>query len=159
MTTKQFTREELEQDIILVLIVLISILITTLIDSIQCLISRNSKPVTPKQAQSVTLSKATTGTKSSKVKTQPSSPSTKRRSTTAVQRKVAGGTKAVTHNSATASSPSGKQSKPSSTSRKNTKSRSSQALGFQPPTTTTKSTSPTQLPEGTQLNVLTTADN
>jgi len=132
-----------EDDIIIVIIVIISILITTLIDALKCLTSQSSKSSTPELTSCVTPSSATTHTLSGNMKTQRSSPSTKPRSTTAVQRKVVGTTKQDTQSLPTASSPRSKQSKPSSNTSTSTRSKSSQALGSQRRTRTTKSTSPT----------------
>ena len=136
------TNRKHEDDIVIVIIAIISILITTLIDAIQCLISLNSKSSTPEPTSCVTPSSATTHTLSGNMKTQRSSPSTKPRSTTAVQRKVVGTTKQDTQSSPTASSPRSKRSKPSSSTSTSTRSRSSQASGSQRRTRTTKSTSP-----------------
>ena len=155
----QLTRQQLEQDTILVIIVLISILITEFIDALQCLTLRTSKFVTQEQAPFVTQSKTTTRTRSGKVTTQRLSPCTKPLSTTVDQRKEDGGTKVVTHNSPIASSPRSKQSKPSSTTSKNTKSRSSQASGSRRRTTTTKSTSPMTTLRSTPKPNHTTADD
>ena len=148
-----------EDDIIIQIIVIISILITTLLDAIQCLISLNSRSSTPVPTNCGTPSNATTPTLSGNMKTQRSSPSTKRRSTTAVQRKEVGGTKQDSQSLLTASSPKGRRSKPSSSTSTSTKSKSSQALGFQPRTQTTKSTSTVSTPHTIPQNVLTIADN
>lgn len=136
------TNRKHEDDIVIVIIAIISILITTLIDAIQCLTSLNSKSSTPELTKLVSPSNDTKPTKSGNTKSQRLSPSTKPRSTTAVQRKVDGGTRQDSQSSPTASSPRSKRSKPSSNTSTSTKSRTSRALGFQQRITTTKSTSP-----------------
>lgn len=147
-----------EDDIIIHIIVILSILIETLIDSIKCLTSANSNGTTPTLTKSVTQSNATTPTKSGNMKTQRLSPSTKRRSTTAVQKKVDGGTKQATQSKPAASSTRSKRSKPSSNSSTNSKSLSSQALETPRRTTTTKSCTPTTTLKSTPKPNHTTAD-
>ena len=136
------TNRNHEDDITIVIIALISILITTLIDSIQCLISLSSKSSTPELTNCVTQSSATKPTKSGNMKNQRLSPSTKPRSITVGQRKVDGTTMQDTQSSPIASSPRSKRSKPSSNTSTSTRSKSSQALASQPRTRTTKSISP-----------------
>lgn len=137
------TNRDHEDDIFIVIIAIISILVTTLIDSIQCLIYLNSRSFTPSPTSCATQSNATTPTRTGNTKSQRLSPSTKRRSTTAVQRKVDGGTTQDSQSSPTASSPRGRRSKPSSNTSTSTKSQSSQASATPRRTRTTKSTSPT----------------
>jgi hypothetical protein len=132
-----------EDDIVIHIIVILSILIETLIDSIKCLTSLNSRSVTPTATNCVMESNVITPIASGKTKTQRLSPSTKRRSTTAVQKKEDGGTKQDTPSSHAASSPRSKRSKSSSNSLKSTKSQTSLILGSRQRTQTTKSTSPT----------------
>lgn len=148
-----------EDDIIIHIIVVISILITTLLDAIQCLTSLSSKSSTPVPTNCGTQSNATTPTSSGSIKTQPSSPSTKRRSATGVQKKEDGTTTLATQSSPIASSPRGKRSKSSSSASKSTKSQTSQALASPRRIQTTKSTSITSTPSPIPNNVLTIADN
>ena len=152
------TNRNHEDDIIIVIIALISILITTLIDSIQCLISLNSKGSTPEPTKCVTPSSATTHTKNGNMKNQRLSPSTKPRSTTAVQRKVVGTTKQDSQSLPTAFSPRGKRSKPSSNTSTSTRLQSSQASASQRRTRTTKSTLPTPTLRSTPKSNRNTAD-
>jgi hypothetical protein len=146
-------------DIILHVIVILSILITTLLDAIKCLTSLNSASSTPTPGKQDLPSKDIKYTKSGSTKTQRLSPSTKRRSTTAVQKRAAGGTKQDSQSSPTASSPRGKRSKPSSNTLMNMRSQTSQALETPRRITTTKSTSPTTLLRSTPKPNHTTADD
>ena len=148
-----------EDDIIIYLIVIISILIETFIDAIKCLISVISGVPTPAPTKCDTLSSVTTPIESGKVKTQRLSPSTKRPSTTGVQKKVDGGTKQATQSRPTASSTRGKRSKSSSTSSMSTSLPTSPALESPQRTTTTKSTIPTTTLSPIPQNVLTTTDD
>jgi len=145
-------------DILLITIAIISLLITTLIEAIQCSTSNTSSVPIQEPTKFVTLSSNTTPTSSGKVKTQASSPSTKRRSTTAVQKKEDGGTKRDTPVSPTASSPRSKRSRSTSSTQMSTKSGTSLASASQQRPRTTKSTFPTTTPSITPKNVLTTAD-
>jgi len=148
-----------EDDIIIYVIVILSILIETFIDAIKCLISVVSGVPTPAPTKCDTLSSVTTPIESGKVKTQRLSPSTKRPSTTGVQKKVDGGTKQATQSRPTASSTRGKRSKSSSTSSMSTSLPTSPALESPQRTTTTKSTIPTTTLSPIPQNVLTTADD
>jgi len=120
-----------EGDIIIILIAIISIIIT---EFASCLTSQNSRSSTPTLTRPDTQSEPTTSTSIGNMKIQRSSPSTKRRSTTAVQKKVGGGTKQDTQSLATASSPRSKRSKPTSSTSKSTRSKVSLPLETQPPT-------------------------
>jgi len=153
------TNRNYKDDIIIVIIAIISILVTTFIDSIQCLISLNSRSITPSPTSCATQSSATTPTRTGSMKSQRLSPSTKPRSTTAVQRKVDGTTKQDTQSSPTASSPRSKRSKPSSNTLMNTRSQTSQASGTQRRITTTKSTLPTDTLPSTPKPNHTTVDD
>lgn len=137
------TNRKHEDDIFIHILVIISILIETFIDAIKCLTSLNSKSSTPKPTKLVSPSSDTTPTSNGNMKSQRLSPSTKPRSTTAVQKKVVGTTKQDSQSSPTASSPRSKRSKPSSNTSTSTRSQTSQASGSRRRTTTTKSTSPT----------------
>ena len=142
MTKVNHTQQD-DNDIIIVIIALISILITELIDAIQCLTSLNSRSTTPSPTSCATQSSATTPTRTGNMKTQRLSPSTKPRSTTVVQKKVDGGTMQDSQSSPTAFSPRSKRSKPSSNTSTSTKSKTSPTSGSRRRTQTTKSTSPT----------------
>ena len=157
--TKRSTSVSHEDDWIIHVLVILSIFIEILIDALRCLTSTNSASPTHVLGSADLQSKDIKSTKSGSTKTQRLSPSTKRRSTTAVQRKVGGGTTQDSQSLPTASSPRGRRSKPSSNTSTSTKSQSSQALASRRPTTTTKSTSPmTSLSSTPHLNH-TTADD
>lgn len=182
------TKRNHEDDIIIHVIVIISILISILIDTCRglklllfsgntiqtpgkieslsnttenhkCLTSQNSSASTPSPTKLVSPFSDTTHTRSGNTKRQRPSPSTKRRSTTADQRKVAGGTKQDSLSSPTASSPRSRRSKPSSNTSMNMRSQTSPALETQRRTTITKSTSPMTSPKPILSNVPTTADD
>ena len=148
-----------EDDIIIQIIVIISILITTLLDAIQCLISLSSANSTPNPGKQELLSSDTTLTSSGSTKTQRLSPSTNRRSTMAVQKKVDGTTTLDTLALPIASSPRSKQSRSISSTQKSTKSGTSPTSGSRRRTRTTTSVTPTTTPSPIPQNVLTTADN
>jgi hypothetical protein len=147
-----------EDDIIIYLIVILSILIETFIDAIKCLILITSSASTPAPTKSVTLSSNTKPTSSGSIKSQRSSPSTKPRSTTGVLKKEDGGTKQDTPVLPTASSPRSKRSRSTSSTQTSTKSGTSRTSASQRRPRTTKSTSPTTTPSPTPKNVLITAD-
>jgi hypothetical protein len=148
-----------EDDIIIYVIVILSILIETFIDAIKCLISLGSRVPTPAPTKCVTPSSVTTPTLSGKVKTQRLSPSTKRPSTTGVQKKVDGGTKQATQSRPTASSTRSKRSKTSSTTVTSTEPGINPTSGSRRRSRTTTSTSPTTTLSPIPQNVLTTADD
>ena len=148
-----------EDDIIIYLIVILSILIETFIDAIKCLISLGSRVPTPAPTKCDTHSSVTTPTESGKVKTQRLSPSTKRPSTTGVQKKVDGGTKQATQSRPTASSTRSKRSKTSSTTVTSTEPGISPTSGSRRRSRTTTSTTPTTTLSPIPQNVLTTADD
>ena len=152
------TNRKHEDDIFIVIIAIISILITELIDAIQCLTSLNSKSSTQEPIKLVSPSSDTNPTKSGNTKSQRLSPSTKPRSTTAVQKKVDGGTRQDSQSSPTASSPRSKRSKSSSNTSTSTRSQTSQASVSRRRTTTTKSTSLTTTLRSTPNPNHTTAD-
>jgi hypothetical protein len=153
------TNRNHEDDIILHVIVIISIFIEILIDALKCLTSLNFASSTHALGKHDLQSSGTKSTKSGSTKTQRLSPSTKRRSTTAVQRKVDGGTTQDSQSLPTASSPRSKQSKPSSSTTTSTRSQSSQASASRRRTPTTKSTSPTTSLRSTPNPNHTTADD
>ena len=148
-----------EDDIIIYLIVILSILIETFIDAIKCLISLGSRVPTPAPTKCDTPSSVTTPIESGKVKTQRLSPSTKRPSTTGVQKKVDGGTKQATQSRPTASSTRGKRSKTSSTTVTSTEPGTSPTSGSRRRSRTTTSTTPTTTLSPIPQNVLATADD
>jgi len=152
------TKKLQEDDIVLHIIVIISILIEILIDALKCLTSLNSASSTHVRGKQDLPSNDTPLTKSGSTKTQRLSPSTKPRSTTAVQKKVDGTTMQDIQSLPTASSPRSKRSKPSSNTLTNTRSPSSQASASQQRTRTTKSTSPTTTLRSTPNPNHTTAD-
>lgn len=148
-----------EDDIIIVILTIISILVTTFIDLIQCLISLNSRSSTPSPTSCATQFSATNRMTSGNMKNQRLSPFTKPRSTTAVQRKVVGTTKQDTQSLPTASSPRSKQFKPSSNTSTSTKSKTSPTSGSRRRTQTTKSTSPMDMLRSTPNPDHTTAND
>ena len=153
------TNRNHEDDIILHVIVIISILIEILIDALKCLTSLGSKNSIPAPGNSGVHSTVTTSTKSGKAKSQPQSRSTKPISVTEDQKKVAGGTPKAGPSKRSASSTRSKQSKPTSSTRTRTKSGTSQTLGFQPREQTMTSTSPTTTLRSTPKPNHTTADD
>ena len=132
-----------EDDIIIYLIVIISILIETFIDAIKCLISLTSSASTPSPTKRASQSSDTTPTSSGKVKTQRLSPSTKPSSITEDLKKEDGGTNQDTPVLRTVSSPRSKRSKSISSTQKSTKSGTSQTSGSRRRTASTTSTIPT----------------
>ena len=147
-----------EDDIIIYLIVIASIIIEILIDAIKCLTSLTSSAFTPAPTKFATPSSNTNPTSSGRVKTQASSPSTKRPSTTGVLKKEDGGTKQDTPVLPTASSPRSKRSRSTSSTQTSTKSGTSRTSASQRRPRTTKSTSPTTTPSPIPKNVLITVD-
>lgn len=153
------TKRKHEDDIFIHILAITSIFIEILIDAIKCLTSLNSASSTQTPGKHDLQSSDTKPTRSGNTKSQRLSPSTKRRSTTAVQKKVDGGTKRVSQSKPTASSPRSKRSKPSSNSSTSTRSPSSQASDSPQRITTTKSTSPTTSLRSTPNPNHTTADD
>ncbi len=180
--------KQCEDDIIIYLIVIASILIEILIDTCRgltlllfsantiqtpgetgsrlnttenhkCLTSLNSASPTPTLGKQGLQSSDIKSTKSGSIKTQRQSPSTKRRSTTGVQKKVDGGTTRDSQSLPTASSPRSKRSKPSSNSSMSTSLLSSQVLDSPQRTTTTTLTTPTTTLKSTPNPNHTTADD
>lgn len=148
-----------EDDIIVHLIVIASIIIEILIDTLKCLTSLNSASSTPTLGKQDLQSSDIKSTKSGSIKTQQQSPSTKRPSTMGVQRKVDGGTTQVTQSKPTASSPRSKRSKPTSNSLMSTTSLSNQTLETPQLITSTKSITPTTTLSSTPNPNHTTADD
>jgi len=116
------TNKYQEYDIITIIIVLVSCIITTLLNELRCLISQNSKPSIPTPGKHVGPSKTTKRTSNSKTKNQPRSRSTKPSSGTVDQKKVAGGSVKATPKKRTASSRRSKQSGSTCNSQTSTKS-------------------------------------
>ena len=155
MTKPKFSHQD---DWVLHVIVIISILIDILIDAIKCLTSLNSASSTHALGKNASHSSVTSCTASGKDKNQPPSQSTNRRSTMAVQKKVDGTTTLDTPVSPTASSPRSKQSKSISSTQKSTKSGTSPTSGSRRRTRTTTSVTPTTTPSSIPQNVLTTVE-
>lgn len=145
-----------EDDLFIHILVIFSILIEILIDALRCLTSTNSASFTPTLGKQDLLSKDIKSTKSGSTKTQRLSPSTKRRSTTAVQRKEIGTSMQDTLSKPSASSPKSRRSKPTSNIQTSTKPGTNQTLGSRRRTRTTTSTSPTTLLSSTPQNDLVT---
>ena len=132
-----------EDDIIIYLIVIISILIETFIDAIKCFISLTSSASIPTPTKRASQSSDTTPTSSGKVKTQRLSPSTKPSSITEDLKKEDGGTSQDTPVLRTVSSPRSKRSGNILPTQKSTKSGTSQTSGSRRRTASTTSTIPT----------------
>ena len=135
-----------DYDIITVIIVLVSCIITTLINELtaltQCLTSNHLKISTPTPGKSGGRSKTTTRTTTSKTKNQQRSQSTKLTSDTVDQKKVAGGTRKACPKKRTASSTRNKQSKDLLNSQTSIKLSNNQVLEIQQPIPTGNSVSP-----------------
>ena len=152
------TNKYQEYDIITIIIVLVSCIITTLLNELKCLISQNSKPSTPTPGKHVGLSRTTKRTSNSKTKNQPRSRSTKPFSGTVDQRKVDGGTSKATPKKRTASSRRSKPSGSTCNSQMSTKSSTSLVLEIQQPVRTGNLRSPMTTQECILLNDRSTAD-
>ena len=148
-----------EDDIVIHIIVILSILIEIFIDTLKCLISLTSASSTPNLGEQELLSSNTTPTSSGKVKTQRLSPSTKPSSITEDLKKEDGTTSQDTPVLRTVSSPRSKRSKSISSTQKSTKSGTSPTSGSRRRTRTTTSATPTTTLSPTLQNVLTTADD
>ena len=122
-----------EYDIITIIIVLVSCIITTLSHELKCLTSQNSASSTPTPGKHVGPSRTTTSTSTSSKKSQRRSRSTKPSSGTVDQRKVDGGTHKVTPKKRTASSRRSKPSGSTCNSQTNTRSSNSLVLEIQQP--------------------------
>jgi hypothetical protein len=156
MTKPKFSHQD---DWVLHVIVIISILIDILIDAIKCLTSLKSASSIPAPGKNALHSTGTGCTASGKGKSQPPSQSTTPTCVTEDQKKAVGTTTKVIPSKRSASSPRSKQSKPISSTQKSTKPGSSQALGFQQQSQRSRSTSPTPSPRSILSNVPTTADD
>jgi len=152
------TNKYQEYDIITIIIVLVSCIITTLLNELKCLISQNSKPSTPTPGKHVGLSRTTKRTSNSKTKNQPRSRSTKPFSGTVDQRKVDGGTSKATPKKRTASSRRSKRSGSTCNSQTNIKSSTSLVLEIQQPVRTGNSASPMTTQECIRVPGHVTAD-
>jgi hypothetical protein len=157
MRTMTNTNKYQEYDIITIIIVLVSCIITTLLNELRCLISQNSKPSIPTPGKHVGPSKTTKRTSNSKTKNQPRSRSTKPSSGTVDQKKVAGGSVKATPKKHTASSRRSKQSGSTCNSQTSTKSSTSLVLEIQQPVRTGNSASPMTTQECILQNDHTTA--
>jgi hypothetical protein len=158
MRTMTDTNKHQEYDIITIIIVLVSCIITTLLNELRCLIFQNSKPSIPTPGKHVGLSKTIKRTFNSKTRNQPRSRSTKPSSGTVDQKKVDGGTSKATPKQRTASSRRSKPSGSTCNSQTNTKSSTSLTLEIQQPVRTGNSASPMTTQECILLNDRSTAD-
>ena len=147
-----------EHDIITIIIVLVSCIITTLSHELRCLIFQNSASSTPTPGKYVGPSRTTKRTFNSKTKNQPRSRSTVPTSSTVDQKKVDGGTHKVTPKKRTASSRRSKPSGSTCNSQTNTKSSTSLVLEIQQPVRTGNSVSQMTTQECILLNDRSTAD-
>ena len=146
------TNKHQEYDIITIIIVLVSCIITILSHELKCLISQNSKPSIPTLGKHVGQSRTTKRTSNSKIKNQQRSRSTKPSSGTGDQKKVAGGSGKASHKKRTVSSPRSKPSKRSCNSQTSIKLLNNQVLEIQQPVRTGNLASPTDTQECTQQN-------
>ena len=152
------TNKYQDYDIITIIIVLVSCIITTLSYELKCLISQNSASSTPTPGKHVGPSRTTTSTSTSNTKNQRRSRSTKPSSGTVDQKKVDGGTNEVSPKQHTASSRRSKRSKPSCNSQTNTKSSTSLVLEIQQPVGSGNSAFQMTTQECILLNDRSTAD-
>lgn len=157
--TKPSTPVSQEDDWILHILVILSILIEILVDALKCLTSLNSASSTPTLGKQDLLSKDIKSTKSGNTKTQQLSPSTKRRSTTAVQKKEVGISMQDTLSKPSASSQRSRRLKPTSSTQTSTKSGINPTSVSRRRTQTTTSTSPTTSLRSTPKPNHTTADD
>ena len=147
-----------EYDIITIIIVLVSCIITTLSHELKCLISQNSKSSIPTPGKHVGQSRTTKRTSNSKTKNQRRSRSTKPSSGTVDQKKVDGGTNEVFPKQHTASSRRSKPSGSTCNSQTNTRSSTSLVLEIQQPVGSGNSASQMTTQECILLNDRSTAD-
>ena len=147
-----------DYDIITIIVVLISCIITTLLTELKCLISPASATSIPNHGKSGGHSKTTTRTSTSKAKNQSRSRSTKPSSGTVDHMRAAGIGQKDTLNEPTASSTRSRRSKLSSKSAKNTKSQTSQTSDCQLHTPAGKLVSVTLQQNIIPQNNLSTAD-
>lgn len=152
------TNKHQEYDIITIIIVLVSCIITTLINELKCLISPASVTSTQPHGKSGGRSKTTTRTSNSNTKNQPRSRSTKPSSGTVGRKKVAGGSSKAGPKKRTASSTRSKPSKGSCNSQTSIKLSNNQTLEIQQPVRTGNLLSPTVTQGCTQQNDLVTND-
>jgi len=152
------TNKHQEYDIITIIIVLVSCIITTLLHELKCLISQNSASSIPTPGKHVGPSRTTTSTSTSSKKNQRQSRSTKPSSGTVDPMRAAGTGPKATPKKRTASSPRSKRSKPSCNSQTNTKSSTSLVLEIQQPVRTGNSVSPMTTQECILQNDRNTAD-
>jgi len=132
------TNKHQEYDIITIIIVLVSCIITTLLNELRCLISPASASSTPTPGKHVGPSRTTKRTSNLKTKNQRRSRSTKPSSGTVDLMRAAGiGPKDI-QRQPTVSSRKSKRSKPLSKLQKNTKSQSNQTSDCQLHTPTGK---------------------
>ena len=157
MTKPKYTLRQAweDGDIIVILIAIISIIIT---EFASCLTSQHSRSSIPSPTKHASQSMPTTCTSTSSTKTQRSSRSTKPTSGTADPKKEVGIGFKDTQSLPIASSPRGKQSKPTSTTLKSTKSKSSRASVSRQRSQTMTSALPVTTQSSTLQNDLSIAD-
>jgi len=152
------TNKYQDYDIITIIIVLVSCIITTLSYELKCLISQNSASSTPTPGKHVGPSRTTTSTSTSNTKNQRRSRSTKPSSGTVDQKKVDGGTSKATPKKRTASSRRSKPSGSTCNSQTSTRSSTSLVLEIQQPVRTGNSASPMTTQECIRVPGHSTAD-
>jgi len=150
------TNKYQEYDIITIIIVLVSCIITTLLNELKCLISPAFVTSTQPHGKSGGRSKTTTRTSTSNTKNQQRSRSTKPSSGTVGHTRGVGGSGKATHKKRTASSTRSKPSKPSCNSQTSIKLSNNQVLEIQQPVRTGNSLSPTDTQGCIQQNDLVT---
>ena len=155
MTDSNFHQEH---DIITIIIVLVSCIITTLIHELKCLISPASASSIPTLGKHVGPSRTTKRTSNSKTKNQPRSRSTKPSSGTVDRMRAAGTGPKDTQKQRTASSRRSKRSGSTCNSQTSTRSSTSLVLEIQQPVRTGNSASPMTTQECILLNDRSTAD-
>jgi len=152
------TNKYQDYDIITIIIVLVSCIITTLIHELKCLISPASASSIPTPGKHVGPSRTTKRTSNSKTKNQPRSRSTKPSSGTVDPMRAAGGTSKATPKQRTASSRRSKQSGSTCNSQTSTRSSTSLVLEIQQPVRTGNSASPMTTQECIRVPGRSTAD-
>jgi len=152
------TNKYQEYDIITIIIVLVSCIITTLVHELRCLISPASASSTPTPGKHVGPSRTTKRTSNSKTKNQPRSRSTKPSSDTVDRKRAAGIGIKATPKKRTASSRRSKPSGNTCNSQTSTRSSTSLVLEIQQPVRTGNSASPMTTQECIRVPGHTTAD-
>lgn len=148
-----------DDDIILHIIVIVSILVTELIQTLSCLISQTSKSSIPGAGNSEWQSTSIKLSVSGKELNPPQSQSIKSSNGLEDQKKEVGGTTKAGLKSPTVSSPRSKQSKRSLTTKRSTRPTTKPTLDSQQQTTTGTSTSTKDSPSFTLVPDLTTSES